>query len=281
MIERHVGKYKKRSKSSGDRGAALITVIIVLAFISILCTLVLYIAAVNYRMKKADYQAKVSFYDSEVCLEEMQSNLVEPISLSYSYALQLTNSRYYTYSSVNDRKSGFYNNFYDQFIKTLYDKHSTASDAECIAFIKDVMSDLTGVPQTNIYTGTDTAYYSANADTFITALSRNGKLNGLDGASVTYLVLPRYDNDGDGNYTNDFISLDVTDVSGNAYDDDHIRVVFHDIYVVTVQNNTMSVIRTDIAIQLPPIDWTGGSGTTGNLDFNANEMVFYMNWQKR
>lgn len=269
------------NRKKDNRGAALITVVIVLLFISILCTLVLYISAVNYRMKKADYLAKVSFYSSEIPLENMESNLVQPVSISYSYALQLTNSKYYTYSSVDARKQAFYQNFYDQFVKTLHSVYSTEAinSNECIV---DIISALTGVPETNIYTGADGAYYSNNGNLFITALTNGHKLDGADGMAVSYIVLPRYDNNGDADYINDFITLELTDpISGDAYDDDHIRVIFHDIFVVTVENNTMSVVKTDIAIQLPPIDWTGGTGTSGNVDFSANEMIFYVNWQKR
>lgn len=275
-------KKLNNNRKKDNRGAALITVVIVLMFISILCTLILYISAVNYRMKKADYLAKVSFYSSEIPLENMQSNLVEPVSISYGYALQLTNSKFYTYSNIDDRKLGFYNNFLDQFIKTL---HSTypAEDIKSIGFIIDMMSGLTGVPEANIYTGLNSEY-SSNGQLFIDALSGNHMLDGVDGAAVTYLVLPKYNNDGDAenNYVNDFITLELNDpISGDPYDDDHIRVVFHDIYVVTVENNSTSVIRTDIAIQMPPMDWTGGTGTSGKVDFNANEMIFYVNWQKR
>lgn len=273
-----IKKFNKQRKQD-NRGAALITVVIVLLFISILCTLVLYISAVNYRMKKADYLAKVSFYSSEKPLENMQSNLVEPISISYSYALQLTNSKYYTYS-VNDRKNAFYNNFYDQFVKTLHNSYSS-EDIDSIEFVIDLMSSLTGVPETNIYTGLDASYYSSNGGLFIDALADAHMLDGADGMAVSYIVLPRYDNNGVNGYVDDFISLDLTDITGAAYDDDHIRVIFHDIYVVTVENGSMSVIRTDLAVQLPPIDWTGGTGSSGKTEFNANEMIFYVNWQKR
>lgn len=268
------------NRKKDNRGAALITVVIVLLFISILCTLILYVSAVNYRMKKADYLAKVSFYSSEKPLENMESNLVQPVSISYSYALQLTNSKYYTYSSVDARKQAFYQNFYDQFVKTLHSVYSTEAinSNECIV---DIISALTGVPETNIYTGADGAH-NYNGNLFITALTNDHKLDGADGMAVSYIVLPRYDNNGDSNYINDFITLELTDpITHDAYDDDHIRVVFHDIFVVTVENNTMSVVKTDIAVQLPPIDWTGGTGTSGNVDFSANEMIFYVNWQKR
>lgn len=269
-----------KARKKDNRGAALITVVIVLLFISILCTLILYISAVNYRMKKADYFAKVSFYSSEMPLEEMESNLVEPVSISYSYALQLTNSRYYTYSSVHDRKLGFYNNFYDQFIKTLHSTYST-EDIQSIEFVIDLMSALTGVPESNIYTGLN-GEYSSNGQSFINSLAGGHKLEGADGMAVTYIVLPRYDDNNNHNYVDDFITLETKDpLTLVDYDDDHIRVIFHDIYVVTVENNSMSVIRTDIAVQMPPIDWTGGSGTSGNVEFNANEMIFYVNWQKR
>lgn len=285
-----IKQIKKLNKSArkDNRGAALITVVIVLLFISILCTLILYISAVNYRMKRTNYSSKVSFYNSEIPLENMESNLVEPVSISYNYALQITNSRYYTYSSVGDRKKGFYNTFKDQFIKTLHSTYST-ENIQSIEFVKDVVAGLTGVNEAYIYTGTDAAYYSNNGELFIEALANDHKLDGADGMALSYIVLPRYDNNGNGDYVDDFITLELEDpVTHVAYDDDHIRVIFHDIYVVTVVNdpvnavyNSMSVVRTDIAVQMPPIDWTGGTGTSGTVDFNANEMIFYINWQKR
>ena len=277
-------KKKKNNESLNNKGAALITVIIVLLFISILCTLVLYISSVNYRMKKADYLNKVSFYSSEIALEKMQSNLVQPVSISLNYALQITNTNYYRYSDVNSRKAGFYSVFFDEFIKTLERQCSTTYDPNDsnYLFAKQVLNNLTGVPISNIFSGTDAAYYSSNGDMFVETLARNGKLPGIDGAAVTYIVLPTYDTNNNNDYLEEFISLELIDPDTLlAYDDDHIRVVFHDLYVVTVENNTMSVVRTDVAIQLPPVDWAGGTGTSGNLSFNANEMIFYVNWQKR
>lgn len=272
-------KKLNKNRNKDNRGAALITVVIVLLFISILCTLILYISSVNYRMKKADYFAKVSFYSSEIPLENMESNLVETVSISYSYALQLTNANYVA-KTVNDRKALFYQNFYDQLVKTLHATYST-EDIKSNECIVDIISALTEVPETNIYTGTDPCH-NFNGNAFINTLSNNHKLDGTDGMAVNYIVLPRYDNNNDTDFINDFITLELIDPNtGNPYDDDHIRVVFHDIFVVTVENNTMSVIKTDIAVQLPPIDWAGGSGTTGREDFNANEMIFYVNWQKR
>ena len=276
-------QYNKKNKSGlkDNRGAALITVVIVLMFISILCTLVLYISAVNYRMKKADYLSKVSFYSSEKPLEHMQSGLVEPVSISYNYAMQITNARYDSYASVDDRKLGFYQTFRDQFVKTLHSRYST-EDIKSVDFVEDMMSTLTGIPESRIYTCADGSYWSSNADLFIDALVDNNLLTGLDGTDVSYMVLPTYDSDLDGDYVNNFITLELIDPNtGLAYDDDHIRVVFHDIYIVTIENNSTSIVRSDIAVQMPPIDWVGGTGNTGRVEFNANEMLFYVNWQKR
>ena len=275
-------KKNNRTGIKDNRGAALITVVIILLFISILCTLVLYISSVNYRMKKADYMAKVSFYSSEIPLETMQTRLVEPASISYSYAMQLTNSKYASYANVNDVKQHFYHYFYDHLVKTLHNTYSSGIDINTNDFVKDLMSDLTGVPSTQIFTGDDGTYHSFSGDAFVNTLATANKFVGADGMAMTYIVLPRYNNDGDTCYFNDFITLELEDPATHvAYDDDHVRVIFHDIYVVTVENNTTSVIRTDVAVQLPPVDWAGGTGAAGRTEFNANEMIFYVNWQKR
>ena len=56
-----------------NKGSALVTVVIVIAFITILATLILYLSVMNFQMKANDYRTKESFYGAEIPLEEIKS----------------------------------------------------------------------------------------------------------------------------------------------------------------------------------------------------------------
>ena len=78
-----MNKFKLFSKIKKDnKGSALIVCIIVLLFVSILATVILYMSGVNYRMKKVDSYSKHAFYSAEEPLERIQSNLLIPISVA-------------------------------------------------------------------------------------------------------------------------------------------------------------------------------------------------------
>lgn len=63
-----------------NRGSALLTVILVVGFLTILATTLLYVSGMNYIIKQADYQNKKNFYTGEVALEEIRANLMEDAS---------------------------------------------------------------------------------------------------------------------------------------------------------------------------------------------------------
>ena len=62
-----------------NRGAAIVTVIVVSAFITIIATTMLYIAGRNYISKQTDYQNKISFYQAEEVLDKLKAYLVEEL----------------------------------------------------------------------------------------------------------------------------------------------------------------------------------------------------------
>lgn len=58
-------------------GYAMVTVIIVIAFISILATTLLYVSGMNFQMKSVDYRLKENFYESEEFLEAVKAKFVD------------------------------------------------------------------------------------------------------------------------------------------------------------------------------------------------------------
>ena len=66
--------------SRNQKGSALVSVIVVIAFISILATTLLYVSTVNFQMKMDDNKIKVSFYDAEEPIDMIRANLVKMVS---------------------------------------------------------------------------------------------------------------------------------------------------------------------------------------------------------
>lgn len=111
---------KKRKKvllkKLNNKGSAIVSVIVVVAFVSILATTILYVSGMNYYMKMTDLKTKESFYSAETALEEIKAALVKEVSTASEEA--------YTEVMINYAASdGFtrYAKFQDVFLDTLND----------------------------------------------------------------------------------------------------------------------------------------------------------------
>lgn len=67
---------KVAKKKLNNSGSAIVTVIVVVAFISILATTILYVSGMNFYMKMTDLHTKESFYEAETALEEIKAFLM-------------------------------------------------------------------------------------------------------------------------------------------------------------------------------------------------------------
>lgn len=109
MLMRLNSKIKKINKD--NKGSALIVCIIVLLFVSILATVILYMSGVNYRMKKTDMYSKYAFYAAEEPLERMQNNLLIPVSAALNDSYRVCNSIYGFRANASDRRREFYTQY--------------------------------------------------------------------------------------------------------------------------------------------------------------------------
>lgn len=75
-----------RKMQLGNKGYAMVTVIIVIAFVSILATTLLYVSGMNYRMKAVDYHLKENFYESEELLERINAEFIILVSEAADHA---------------------------------------------------------------------------------------------------------------------------------------------------------------------------------------------------
>ena len=307
------GKYNKirmRNKLN-DKGSALIVCIIVLLFVSILATVILYMSGVNYRMKKTDYRTRLAFYDSEMYLERMQSNLIVPVSEAVNNAMLTANSYYAFQGGVNNCREFYYDRFEYELKTILLDQYGGASIGDSgraiddSTVIKNMLHNLTladtltdvsdgvgGIALDHIFLNDgsvigDNSDYHDNPLLFINDLSQveespGHKYFSQDG---TYLVVTSYVGQGiDAMHptpaldnVNAFIVLDVRESGALKSDLSKCRVLFKNLCVVTVKDGYKSVISTDLAVTIPMFDFSGGS-SYGN--WNIYQLMYYTNWQK-
>jgi len=142
----------KKRLIKNNKGSALIVSIIILLFVSILATVILYIAGVNYRMKKNELKTKTAFYSGEIYLERIQGNLIIPVSEAMNEAYRITNTNYYALGNADDRRESFYLSAYDELKDILincYGETTSITDGNGTVpsnseFIKNIMHNITG-----------------------------------------------------------------------------------------------------------------------------------------
>ena len=96
-----------------NRGASLVTVIIVIGFIGILAGVVMMTSLINFKMKRVNVYAKDTFYSAEQVLDEINIGLQRYISDSISAAYTDVMQNYSEYS-VEKKRSVVQTNYYER-----------------------------------------------------------------------------------------------------------------------------------------------------------------------
>lgn len=130
-----------------NKGAALISVLVITTFITILATTMLYVAATNFQQKQTDYQNKQSFYGAEKALDELKSILVKDVQTAYVEAYNKT-TRNFLRMDAAQREAYFQKEFMDTLKKTWDGRVGSSGDP-----LSAVQSVMTGA-------------YAAEADSF-------------------------------------------------------------------------------------------------------------------
>lgn len=110
-------KKRNRGERLDDRGAALVTVIIVVGLLSILATTFLYLSGMNFFMKKTDQKTKESFYEAETALEEIRAELMELSADAAGKAYQRLLVQYASMDSYT-RYSAYQSYFFEELQKS-------------------------------------------------------------------------------------------------------------------------------------------------------------------
>lgn len=106
-------KLKLRLKKDNN-GSAILTVLIVILFLSVLATTLLYLSGRNFVMKQNERKTIASFYGTETAIEEIRAGLVMMASESYKEAYSKTLTQYaWTVDNKDARRQYFLQAYMD------------------------------------------------------------------------------------------------------------------------------------------------------------------------
>lgn len=106
-------------RKMNNRGSALLMVILVVGFLSILATTLLYISGMDFQTKQADYQNKKNFYTGEVALEQIRANLMVDASEAAVAAYNEVSMKYVTLQNKDMRQLEYNKLFVENLMEQL------------------------------------------------------------------------------------------------------------------------------------------------------------------
>lgn len=117
---------KRRKKlhkglKSGNRGSAIVHVIIAMAMIGIFASTILWMAYLNYMIKLTDVKNKNSFYSAETVMEQIMAGVQHEASAAVSMGYQEVMKNWENYASDGERLKEFSTVYLDTLIANLKD----------------------------------------------------------------------------------------------------------------------------------------------------------------
>lgn len=254
-------------------GAALVMAILVIAFVSILTTVLLYLANMNYQMKSTDFKTKDTFYYSEIPLETIRTRLVMDVANASAEAYH---NSVLNYANVDSsvRASEFQSQFYGTIINEW--------EARC----------KNGVTQWDWIHGLEAAVYNppAEAEANISPISASDihiiMSNGWDdetGCKTDGCIAPYHlilDNSIAGSQR-----LEVKEVVEEAVKKNKLRLT--GIKLVFTKDNFTSVIETNYNIVPPNVDLSvdefvdSGTEEAKRDNISFEKCVTYVGYKKQ
>lgn len=91
----------------------MVTMIVVVLFITILATTLLYVSGMNFQIKQTNYRNQKSFYSGESSLENIRAQLLVDVSDAAATAYQSVCAEYVTLDTGDSRKWEYHHRFID------------------------------------------------------------------------------------------------------------------------------------------------------------------------
>ncbi|MDE6663490.1 MAG: hypothetical protein K2K46_09120 [Lachnospiraceae bacterium] len=102
-----------------NKGAAMVMVLVIIMFISILAAVLMFVSFLGYQMRLMDKRGKDTFYDAETVLDEINTGLQEEASEAMAEAYNKVMTNYAVYDSTVVRSSEFYRAYINELKKRL------------------------------------------------------------------------------------------------------------------------------------------------------------------
>lgn len=131
---------KVPNKKMNNQGAALVTVIVVITFISVLATVILYTSGMNFAMKTTDIKTKISFYDAETAMEQLKAYFAGEASLAFEEAYTDTLKNYGNWGNGIGRESHYKDKFFDTLQLNLSAELAASGCADMTEYINTIVS---------------------------------------------------------------------------------------------------------------------------------------------
>lgn len=234
-----------------NSGSALVSVVAVAVFLSVIATTVVYITGKNYQIKANDYQNKNTFYQAEMALDEFKGALAADVSEAFQFAYRKVMPDFAYLNSGDERNKKFKQYYFDY----LFYKWTGATK-----YGTDIPGDVTthvAVRGDSIYT--TVSNFTSGLPNFDTYFIKEDEL-----ASGDEKMCVAFDDKKEG------------------------RFIIKNVRVWCTENGYSSYICTDIAMD-PPAYYMGittppAGGTPGAADTKEKlymgDYILYMNWHK-
>lgn len=234
-----------------NSGSALVSVVAVAVFLSVIATTIIYISGKNYQIKANDYQNKNTFYQAEMALDEFKGALAADVSEAFQFAYREVMPDFAYLDNGDDRNTKFKKYYFDY----LFYKWTGATK-----YGTDIPGDVTthvAVRGESIYT--TVANFTSGLPSFDTYFIKEDEL-----ASGDERMCVAFDDKKEG------------------------RFIIKNVRVWCTENGYSSYICTDIAMD-PPAYYMGITTPSAGGDSDAadtreklymGDFILYMNWHK-
>lgn len=254
-IRRRAGKRKQN-----NTGSAIVTVLVVVTFITILATVLLYISGLNFQMKVTDYRTKESFYQAEIPAEELRAQLTKDVQVAFAKAYTAAMSEYAGLGDAATREANYRQQFCEELDKIWDARSDKISGTEnrnwALGITKVVLEPATAWTPENDGTDSDAP------------------------ASVYFRDLA------DGGYCKVEVATSTGWDTSRAVSDGQV-ILSGVTFTYDSPTHYSSIISTDYCITIPSINWgdyvpesTLTSGTSEESSYFSG-CVSYMNWTKQ
>ncbi len=248
-----INKLINKAKKMNNRGSSLVIVIIVISFVCILGTLLLYLSVMNYQMKSNDYKNRVSFYGAEVPLEELRVQLAVDMSTACEQAYLDVMVQYDTLITSEMRSTEYIGAIF-RGIESVWNTRTGGGGGATADWAAGIRAALQNNSKYCVTTGDNTKTHCGGS------------------CSAPYHI----------------IVLNMSAGERLTFDKDEGTIILNDIKVVYSENDFVSVITTDFCMAVPEYKWdmqqninNGTNVHTTREEIDYEKSVVYLNYTKQ